>query len=141
MVYLYSSHLIPRYNQLDKSLYNRNYNVNQVLKDKSQFNTTSVKSGTGWTAEKSYFLIHNSVGNATTLSSSGVTAGTYGNNLAIPVITVDSKGRITTLTTNLLSPSLQEESVEYTNIIHIYLCNQFSVFQYAIKSHINALQI
>ena len=57
-----------------------------------------------------------SVGNATTLSSSGVTAGTYGNNLAIPVITVDSKGRITTLTTNLLSPSLQEESVEYTNI-------------------------
>ena len=57
-----------------------------------------------------------SVGNATTLSSSGVTAGTYGNNLAIPVITVDSKGRITTLTTNLLSPSLQEESVEYTDV-------------------------
>jgi hypothetical protein len=65
VVYLYSSHLIPRYNQINKSLYNRNYNVNQVLKDKSQFNTTSVKSGTGWTAEKSYFLIHNSVGNAT----------------------------------------------------------------------------
>jgi hypothetical protein len=52
VVYLYSSHLIPRYNQINKSLYNRNYNVNQVLKDKSQFNTTSVKSGTGWTAEK-----------------------------------------------------------------------------------------
>ena len=50
------------------------------------------------------------------MSSSGVTAGTYGNNLAIPVITVDSKGRITTLTTNLLSPSLQEESVEYTDV-------------------------
>ena len=57
-----------------------------------------------------------SVGNVTTLSASGVTPGTYGNNLAIPVITVDSKGRITTLTTNLLSPSLQEESVEYTNV-------------------------
>jgi hypothetical protein len=57
-----------------------------------------------------------SIGNATTLSASGVTPGTYGNNLAIPVITVDGKGRITTLTTNLLSPSLQEESVEYTNI-------------------------
>ena len=57
-----------------------------------------------------------SVGNVTTLSASGVTPGTYGNNLAIPVITVDGKGRITTLTTNLLSPSLQEESVEYTNV-------------------------
>jgi hypothetical protein len=57
-----------------------------------------------------------SIGNATTLSASGVTPGTYGNNLAIPVITVDGKGRITTLTTNLLSPSLQEESVEYTSI-------------------------
>ena len=56
-----------------------------------------------------------SVGNLTTLSASGVTPGTYGNNLAIPVITVDGKGRITTLTTNLLSPSLQEESVEYSN--------------------------
>jgi hypothetical protein len=54
-----------------------------------------------------------SIGNATTLSASGVTPGTYGNNLAIPVITVDGKGRITTLTTNLLSPSLQEEMVEY----------------------------
>ena len=58
-----------------------------------------------------------SVGNATTLSASGVTPGTYGNNLAIPVITVDGKGRITTLTTNLLSPSLQEESVEYSSVI------------------------
>lgn len=66
VVYLYSSHLTPRYNQAEKSLYNRNYNINQVLKDKNLFNTTSVKSGTGWTAEKSYFLIHNTVGNATT---------------------------------------------------------------------------
>lgn len=66
VVYLYSSHLVPRYNQAKKSLYNRNYNINQVLRDKSQFNTTSVKSGTGWTQEKSYFLIHNSVGTAST---------------------------------------------------------------------------
>ncbi len=66
VVYLYSSHLTPRYNQPKKSLYNRNYNVNQVLRDKSQFNSLSTKSGTGWTAEKAYFLIHNTVGNATT---------------------------------------------------------------------------
>ncbi len=55
-----------------------------------------------------------SVGNVTTLSASGVTAGTYGSNLSIPVITVDAKGRITTLTTNTISPALQEESVEYS---------------------------
>ena len=55
-----------------------------------------------------------SVGNATTLSNSGVVSGTYGSNLSIPVITVDAKGRITTLTTNTISPSLQEEAVEYS---------------------------
>jgi uncharacterized Zn-binding protein involved in type VI secretion len=55
-----------------------------------------------------------SVGNVTTLSASGVTEGTYGSNLSIPVITVDAKGRITTLTTNTISPALQEESVEYS---------------------------
>ena len=55
-----------------------------------------------------------SIGNATTLSNSGVVSGTYGSNLSIPVITVDAKGRITTLTTNTISPSLQEEAVEYS---------------------------
>lgn len=55
-----------------------------------------------------------SVGNVTTLSNSGVVSGTYGSNLSIPVITVDAKGRITTLTTNTISPSLQEEAVEYS---------------------------
>jgi trimeric autotransporter adhesin len=42
-------------------------------------------------------------GNTLTLASSGVTAGTYGNTTAIPVITVDAKGRITTATTNSVS--------------------------------------
>jgi hypothetical protein len=48
------------------------------------------------------------------LSNSGVVSGTYGSNLSVPVITVDAKGRITTLTTNTISPSLQEEAVEYS---------------------------
>ena len=38
----------------------------------------------------------------------------YGSNLEIPIITVDGKGRITTLTTNTISATLHEESVEYT---------------------------
>jgi hypothetical protein len=36
---------------------------------------------------------------ALTLANSGVTANTYGSGAAIPVITVDSKGRVTTLST------------------------------------------
>ncbi len=38
-----------------------------------------------------------------TLSNSGVSSGTYGSSSAIPAITVDSKGRITNVTTNLVS--------------------------------------
>lgn len=40
-----------------------------------------------------------SVGNTTTLSTSGVTAASYGGVNAIPVITVDAKGRATSITT------------------------------------------
>jgi phage-related tail fiber protein len=37
------------------------------------------------------------------LANSGVTAGTYGNTTAIPVVTVDAKGRVTSLTTSTIS--------------------------------------
>jgi hypothetical protein len=37
------------------------------------------------------------------LSNSGVTAGTYGSSSAIPAITVDAKGRVTSATTNAIS--------------------------------------
>jgi len=40
---------------------------------------------------------------ALTLANSGVTAGTYGNTTAIPVVTVDAKGRVTGITTNSIS--------------------------------------
>ena len=39
-----------------------------------------------------------STGNATTLSITGVTAGSYGSASTVPVVTVDSKGRVTSVT-------------------------------------------
>jgi hypothetical protein len=38
-----------------------------------------------------------------TLSASGVTSGTYGSSTAIPVVTVDTKGRVTNLSTQAVS--------------------------------------
>lgn len=43
---------------------------------------------------------------AVTLANSGVTAGTYGSSTAVPVITVDAKGRVTGVTTASISGSL-----------------------------------
>lgn len=43
---------------------------------------------------------------ALTLANSGVTAGTYGSASAVPVITVDAKGRVTGVTTASISGSL-----------------------------------
>jgi hypothetical protein len=40
-----------------------------------------------------------------TLSNTGVISGTYGSSTAVPQITVDSKGRITTITTTAISVS------------------------------------
>jgi len=40
---------------------------------------------------------------AATLANSGASAGTYGSSSAVPVITVDSKGRITSVTTQSIS--------------------------------------
>ena len=40
-----------------------------------------------------------------TLADSGVSAGSYGNTTAVPVITVDSKGRVTALSTEAISTS------------------------------------
>ena len=41
-----------------------------------------------------------------TLANSGVTAGSYGSSTAVPVITVDAKGRVTSVTTSSISTTL-----------------------------------
>lgn len=43
---------------------------------------------------------------ATTLANSGVTAGTYGSSSAVPVVTVDAKGRVTGVSTSAISGSI-----------------------------------
>ena len=47
----------------------------------------------------------NTSGFTATLTNTGVTAGTYGSSTAVPQITVDSKGRITTITTTAITAS------------------------------------
>lgn len=42
---------------------------------------------------------------STTLANSGVSAGTYGSGTAIPAIVVDAKGRITSVSTNTVTPA------------------------------------
>lgn len=50
------------------------------------------------------------------LSSTGVTAGSYGSSSAIPVLTVDDKGRVTALSTSALPTGLATETYVNTQI-------------------------
>lgn len=72
-----------------------------------------------WTLDTSTYLTSNQTitftGDATgsgatsvalTLANSGVTAGSYGSSTSVPVITVDAKGRVTSVTTQSISGSL-----------------------------------
>lgn len=47
------------------------------------------------------------------LDATGVAANTYGSTTAIPIITVDSKGRITAVTTTNIAPTLTEINEEF----------------------------
>ena len=44
-------------------------------------------------------------GNITSLASTGVASGTYGNGLEIPIISIDEKGRITAASTSIITPN------------------------------------
>jgi hypothetical protein len=48
------------------------------------------------------------------LANSGVTAGSYGTSSAIPAITVDAKGRITSATTNSFTSGISAQNCSYT---------------------------
>lgn len=56
---------------------------------------------------------------AITLANSGVTAGSYGSNTAVPVITVDAKGRVTGVTTAGISSALTISDGTVTDIIAV----------------------
>ena len=51
-----------------------------------------------------------------TLGTSGVTSGTYGNASAIPFITVDAKGRITSATTGTFSSTPADGSITFAKL-------------------------
>lgn len=72
---------------------------------KTDTNTWSLDTNTYLTGNQSISLSGDATGSGTTaitvtLANSGVTANTYGSATAIPVITVDAKGRITSVTTS-----------------------------------------
>jgi hypothetical protein len=54
-----------------------------------------------------------------TLSASGVVAGTYGSTTAIPVITVDSKGRVTAATTSNIATALNISGTTGTDAVNL----------------------
>ena len=52
-----------------------------------------------------------------TLTNSGATSGTYGGASSVPVITVDAKGRITSITTTAVSAAVTLTSTQVTNAL------------------------
>ena len=66
-LYLYNSDDTPRYNEVDKSLFNRYYLAEQVLEDKAIASSTSIIKTNGiYNKENTYFQVSNNTGYATT---------------------------------------------------------------------------
>ena len=95
------------------ALLDNNGNVNFALDPATNYNTvysyfTGNAGGGGGGETLSLYGDVLAVGTigapiSTVLSTTGVTAGTYGNATVVPVITVDSKGRISNVTTQTIS--------------------------------------
>lgn len=64
---------------------------------------------------------------ATTLANSGVTAGTYGSSSAVPVVTVDAKGRITSATTAALSSGVPATYGAIGTVAGLYLSSTTNI--------------
>lgn len=78
---------------------------------KTAANTWSLDTSTFLTGNQTITVSGDASGSgatsiALTLANSGVTAGSYGSSTAVPVITVDAKGRVTAASTQAISGSL-----------------------------------
>ena len=77
--------------ELDANFSNLNTELEGKLSGNQSITLSGDATGSGSTAI------------SVTLANSGVTAGTYGSSSAIPVVTVDAKGRVTGLSTQSIS--------------------------------------
>ena len=65
-VFLYSNTEVPSYESSPKQAFNRYYNVDQVLVNKSDITSSTAKTDNSYTIEKSYFQVVNKIGTAST---------------------------------------------------------------------------
>jgi hypothetical protein len=81
------------------------------LLKKTAADTWSLDTSTYLTGNQSISISGDATGSGATsisltLANSGVTAGTYGSSSSVPVVTVDAKGRVTSVSTSAISGSL-----------------------------------
>lgn len=84
--------------------------INSTLGTIATLNSTTGTIGNLSTTLAGDFTISQGTG---TLGTSGVAAGTYGNSTAYPIVTLDTKGRVTTVSTSAVGGSIGTNSVNY----------------------------
>ncbi len=93
---------------------NKDLNINRVFGNVTGALTGNASTATTLQTTRSFTITGDAawtvnfdgsanVSGALTLSNSGVTAGSYGSGTAIPVLTIDSKGRVTAATTSAVT--------------------------------------
>ena len=93
--------------------------INSTAGTIGTFNSTAGTIGRLTTTLAGDFTISQGTG---TLGTSGVTVGTYGTSTAIPVISVDAKGRVTTLSTAALGSTGKVLQVIKANTTSVITC-------------------